>query len=58
MHSDGFDQLTKAMTNPHVDLSRVYTELRKREEEDADFNAYPRFKPGDDASAMIIRVDG
>jgi hypothetical protein len=57
MHSDGFDQLMESMTDPHADLSHIYGELREGERDDADFNAYPRFKPGDDASAMIIRVE-
>lgn len=41
-----------------IGLERLYTELRSVEDSDPDCLEYPRYKKSDDATAMVIRIDG
>ena len=53
LFSDGFDAVQDGFLAPELSLKTLYEQLRRREDEDADFMQMPRFKPGDDASALV-----
>ncbi len=55
--SDGFDAAAGALLKPDVRLEEGYARLREAEAQDPDFTAMPRFKPGDDATALIAQVE-
>ncbi len=55
--TDGFDAEAGALLKPDVRLEDVYARLREAEARDPGFTAMPRFKPGDDATALIARVE-
>lgn len=55
--SDGFDALAEELRQPELSLAALYTQLRHMEADDPDFEQYPRFKPGDDASALVAELD-
>lgn len=57
LYSDGFSQKAEAMKNPDVELSAVYEELRREENEDMLYNAVPRFKLSDDCAAMVLSIE-
>ncbi len=54
--SDGFDAAAGELLRPEARLTELYARLREEEAQDPDFVRLPRFKPGDDASALIARV--
>ena len=56
LHSDGFDNMEDDLTRQPIDLGRSYRMLRELERIDADLNRYPRFKIGDDATALYLEV--
>ncbi len=56
LHSDGFDAVQDGLLEPELSLERLYERLRRLEAQDPDFEQMPRFKPGDDASALAAEV--
>ena len=56
LYSDGFSEVEDRFKQSELDLQALYEELRKLEADDPDFDKMPRFKLGDDASALIARV--
>ena len=56
LFSDGFAELKDQLRQPDADLEDLYRKLRRMEADDPDFETMPRFKPGDDASALIAEL--
>ena len=55
LFTDGFMQLKEELSKKDCPaLDGLYRKLRAEEQSDRSFNAYPRFKQGDDASALKI----
>ena len=53
LFSDGFEAMAEELARPEVSLRSLYARLRRAEDLDPDFEKMPRFKPHDDASAVI-----
>lgn len=53
LFSDGFEAMREELAQPEVSLRSLYARLRRAEDLDPDFEKMPRFKPHDDASAVI-----
>ena len=56
LHSDGFDAVAEDFLAPELSLEEIYEKLRRAEALDPGFEAMPRFKPGDDASALVAEL--
>jgi len=56
LHSDGFDAMGERLLRRSFDLAGLCAELREVERTDRDFSLMPRFKPHDDASALLLGV--
>lgn len=57
MFTDGFKSMEKALLEPDCPkLAVLYAALREEEKADASLNKQPRFKIGDDASALIFEL--
>ena len=56
LFSDGFDALSECfLADEREPLSSLYRRLREEENADADFEKNPRFKAGDDATAVVLK---
>lgn len=56
LFSDGFDAVRESfMMDERESLSSIYKALREAEKADADFSQNPRFKAGDDATAVVLK---
>ena len=56
LFSDGFDALRECfLSDEREPLSSLYRRLREEENADADFEKNPRFKAGDDATAVVLK---
>ena len=53
LFSDGFEAVRRELALPGASLRSLYARLRRAEKLDPDFEKQPRFKPHDDASAVI-----
>ena len=57
LHTDGFDAVQPLLCSlPTPPLQQVYRQLRALEAQDAYWDERPRFKAGDDASALVIEI--
>lgn len=56
LFSDGFRAVRKEFYQPSFSLEALYEQLRRQEREDPAFLRIPRFKPGDDASALVAEL--
>lgn len=55
LHTDGFDAVQEQLCAlPTPPLQQVYRQLRQLEAQDPFWDVHPRFKAGDDASALVI----
>lgn len=54
--SDGFDTAQDRLLAPGVSLEELYARIRRDEADDPDFEIRPRFKCGDDASAIVAEI--
>lgn len=54
--SDGFDSVQSHLLDADVSLEELYARIRRNEAADPDFQQTPRFKNGDDASAVIAEL--